>query len=76
VKEIGMATTHGRIIGKVTYREGDGMEITIPKGPCEIDETPLDVTITWTDGATHGSTAIPLADYARYVKTGVLAVGA
>jgi hypothetical protein len=69
-----MAKKRGRIVGPMTYREGDGVEITIRQGPCEIDETALDVTLTWTDGDTHGSTAIPLADYKRYVSTGVLAV--
>jgi hypothetical protein len=69
-----MAKKRGRIVGPMTYREGDGMEIEIRQGPCEIDETPLDVTLTWTDGNTHGSTAIPLADYKRYVSTGVLSV--
>jgi hypothetical protein len=69
-----MAKKRGRIVGPMTYREGDGVEITIRQGSCEIDETALDVTLTWTDGNTHGSTAIPLADYKRYVATGVLAV--
>jgi hypothetical protein len=73
-KETSMATGHGRIVGKVTYREGDGMEITIPTGPCEIDQTPLDVTISWTDGATAGSTAIPTSDYERFVKSGAIVV--
>ncbi len=49
------------------YREGDGTAIPIPRGPCEIIETDLDVTISWTDGDTHGSTAIPVSDFKRYV---------
>jgi hypothetical protein len=56
-----------RIVGNVSYREGDGTAITIPRGPCEIIETDLDVTISWTDGDTHGSTAIPVSDFKRYV---------
>jgi hypothetical protein len=58
---------NAHITGKVEYREGDGANITIPPGPCEIDETPLDVTISWIDGDSRGSAAIPLADYRRYV---------
>ena len=60
-------TRPARIVGKVSYREGDGPAITIRPGPCEIIETDLDVTITWTDGDTHGSTAIPVSDYKRYL---------
>ena len=56
-----------RIVGKVTYREGDGPTIVIRPGPCEITETEQDVTISWTEGDTRGSTAIPLTDFKRYV---------
>ena len=58
-----------RIVGKVTYREGDGPMIAIRPGPCEITESEQDVTISWTDGDTRGSTAIPLTDFKRYVET-------
>jgi hypothetical protein len=63
-----------RIKGMVEYREGDGQSMPIPQGPCEIEETELDVTISWVDGATHGSTAIPLSDFRRYVATGEIEV--
>ena len=33
-----------RITGKVEYREGDGANITIRPGPCEVDENALDAT--------------------------------
>ena len=58
-----------RITGEVVYREGDGPNITIPSGPCEFEETAQDVTLSWVDGDTRGSTAIPLADFKRYVAT-------
>lgn len=58
-----------RIVGKVEYREGDGANMTIRPGPCEVEETLQDVTISWTDGQTHGSAAIPLTDYRRYVSS-------
>jgi hypothetical protein len=57
------------IRGEVAYREGDGPNITIPVGPCEIEETAQDVTISWTEGDTHGSTAIPLTDFKRHVAS-------
>ncbi|MDZ7590634.1 MAG: hypothetical protein U5L05_08070 [Rubrivivax sp.] len=56
-----------RIIGQVEYREGDGVNMTIRPGPCEIDETELDATISWVEGDTRGSAAIPMADYRRYI---------
>ena len=53
-----MPSKQARIAGHVTYREGDGTEIVIPQGPCEVTVTDLDVTLSWTDGDTHGSTAL------------------
>ena len=64
-----------RITGKVEYREGDGANITIRLGPCEVEETAADATISWTDGDSHGSTAIPIANYRRYVASGVIQIG-
>jgi hypothetical protein len=61
-----------RITGKVEYREGDGANITIRLGPCEVEATALDATISWTDGDTHGSAAIPITDYRRYLSTKAL----
>jgi hypothetical protein len=69
-----MALHHAEVRGTVTYREGDGVPIEIPRGPCEIEVTDLDVTISWVDGDSHGSTAIPLGDYSDYVASGALAV--
>jgi hypothetical protein len=70
-----MAHHHGEVRGPMTYREGDGVDITIPLGPCEVEVTELDVTLTWTDGDTHGAAAIPLGEYTRYVTSGVLKIG-
>ena len=67
-----MASKQGRIVGKVTYREGDGTQLVIRPGPCEITVTNLDVTISWTDGDTRGSTAMPLAEYTRYLTNGAI----
>ncbi len=58
-----------RIVGKVEYREGDGPNINIRPGPCQVEETALDATISWTDGDTHGSAAMPLADYRGYLSS-------
>ncbi len=58
-----------QIIGKVEYREGDGTNITIRPGPCEIQETAQDVTISWTDGESNGSAAIPMADFKTHLAS-------
>jgi hypothetical protein len=68
------AMTTARITGKVEYREGDGASITIRPGPIEVEETALDATISWTDGDSRGSAAMPIADYRRYVATKAIRV--
>ncbi|OYV01220.1 MAG: hypothetical protein CFE45_05795 [Burkholderiales bacterium PBB5] len=62
-------TKRARITGEVEYREGDGANITIRPGPCEVDETALDATISWNDGDSHGSAAMPIATFRRYVAS-------
>jgi hypothetical protein len=56
------------IIGQVEYREGDGPAIAIRPGPCEVDQTAQDATISWVDGESHGSAAMPIADFHRFLK--------
>jgi hypothetical protein len=69
-----MPSRKGRIVGEVTYREGDGAEIVIRPGPCEVTVTNLDVTLSWSDGDTRGSAALPLAEYTRYVTQGAIVI--
>ena len=71
-----MASKQGRIVGEVTYREGDGPKLVILPGPCEITVTNLDVTIAWADGDTRGSTAMPLSEYTRYLTSGAIELAA
>ncbi len=56
-----------RIIGKVEYREGDGVNITIRPGPCEVEEAAQDVTISWNEGDSRTSVAMPVAIYQGYI---------
>ena len=69
-----MPTQDARIVGKVQYREGDGTNITIPPGPCEVDVTEQDATISRADGDWRGKAAIPIADYRRYVSRRMLQI--
>lgn len=67
-----MPTQHCEIVGSVTYREGDGVEMTVPIGRCQIEVTELDATLSWSEGDSHGSAAIALPDYRRFVAEGAL----
>lgn len=55
------------IVGDVEYREGDGANIAIRKGPCDVEQTELDATISWADEDSRGSAAIPIAAFKRYL---------
>jgi len=57
------------IVGQVEYREGDGPAIAIRPGPCEVDQTALDATISWVDGESRGSAAMPISDFNRYLQS-------
>ena len=61
---------HGH--GKVEYRMGDGTNIRIRPGPVEVETTPSDATLSWRDGETHGSAAMPLDEFRNYVARGLI----
>ena len=63
-------TQTARIVGSVEYREGDGSTMEIREGPVEVAITELDVTLSWVEGDTHGSAAIPIAEFQRYLDEG------
>jgi hypothetical protein len=67
---------NAQVTGKVEYREGDGPNITIRRGPVEVQTTPSDATLSWTDGETRGSAAMPIADFRRYVAKGMIQLDA
>ena len=65
-----------QIHGPVTYRAGDGANISIRPGTIEVDRTATDVTLSWVDGDTHGSAAMPKASFDDYVAQGVIRLDA
>lgn len=70
-----MSTAYATIHGLVTYREGDGVPLTIPEGPVELSFASDSVTLSWMDDArTAGLTAIPRDDYDRYVREGKITI--
>ncbi|MBV1731316.1 MAG: hypothetical protein KUA38_03610 [Hydrogenophaga sp.] len=66
-----MAQT-ARIVGKVEYRGGDGPAVEIREGPVEVSLSNTDATLSWVEEDTHGSAAMPIGDFRRYVKEGKL----
>ncbi len=64
-----------QIVGKVEYREGDGPNIEIRPGPVKVETGLNDATLSWVDEEARGSTAMPLADFKRYVAEGKIELG-
>lgn len=64
-----MAQT-ARIVGKVEYRGGDGPVVEIREGPVEVSLSESDATLSWVEEEVHGSAAMPIGDFQRYVKEG------
>ena len=63
-----------QVTGKVEYRQGDGVNLTIRPGPVDVQTTPTDATLSWADGETHGSAAMPIGDFRSYVAKGLIAL--
>jgi hypothetical protein len=67
---------NAQVMGKVEYRQGDGVNVTIRLGPVQVQTTPTDATLSWADGETRGSAAMPLGDFKSYVAKGLIALRA
>lgn len=67
-------TQQAQVTGKVEYREGDGVNITIRPGPVAVETTPTDATLSWVDGETQGAAAMPIGDFRNYVAKGLIAL--
>lgn len=65
-----MAKKRAKIVGEVTYSAGDGASQRIPPGPCEVEATSLDVTISWMEGEVAGVAALPVDTYTTYLTEG------
>lgn len=71
-----MSKKRGRITGHVPYSLGDGVEQVIPIGPCDIDSTSQDATLSWVEGETTGLAALPVDVYTVYLTDGRIVVEA
>ncbi len=63
-------TQRAQIKGMVEYREGDGPNIAIRPGLVEVQTSATDATLSWSDGDTRGSAAMPLTDYRLHLAQG------
>jgi len=64
-----MAQT-ARIVGTVEYRGGDGPATEIREGPVEVSLSATDATLSWIEDDVHGSAAMPIGDFRRFVQEG------
>ncbi|VTU24114.1 hypothetical protein H6CHR_02127 [Variovorax sp. PBL-H6] len=60
--------------GEVNYRAGDGPMIRIPEGPVEVELADDSAVLSWGDAGNTQSTALPIAEYERYVRDGLIAL--
>jgi hypothetical protein len=59
------------IVGKVEYRGGDGPPAEIREGLVEVSLSSADATLSWVEEEdVHGSAAMPIGDFRRYVDEG------
>ena len=65
-------TQRAQITGTVEYRLGDGVTAAIRPGPVQVHTTPIDATLSWSDGQTRSVAAIPIADFRNYVARGAI----
>ena len=61
-----------QIIGKVEFRQGEGILFAIPLGAADVEVTALDTTFSWTEGNFHAVAAMPFVDFCRYITEGAI----
>ena len=61
-----------QIVGKVEYRQGEGILFAIPLGAADVEVTALDTTFSWNDGNFHAVAAMPFANFCHYIAEGAI----
>jgi hypothetical protein len=64
----------GAVLGKVEFREGEGIMLEVPRGAVEVAIAETDVTLSWMGGDYLGPAAIPYPEFCRYVMDGAIAL--
>jgi DNA segregation ATPase FtsK/SpoIIIE-like protein len=71
-----LTDTAQRLTAKLADFGIKGRVETIRPGPVDVQTTPTDATLSWADGETRGSAAMPIADFQSYVAKGLIALRA
>lgn len=65
-----------QVVGEVQARQGDGVNIVVPPGPCVVRLGDIDATVSWGEAASggeaHGVVAMPLTDFQALIKSGAI----
>jgi hypothetical protein len=64
-----------RIAGPVEFRAGDGPQLKIPEGNCQILMADDSVVLTWTENGQSLTAAIPKIEFDRYIEDGAIVLG-
>ena len=64
-----------RIVGNVEFRAGDGPNLKIPEGNCQILMADDSVVVTWQEGGQSLTAAIPTIEFDRYIQEGAVVLG-
>jgi len=65
----------GRIVGNVEFRAGDGPQLKIPEGDCQILMADDSVVLTWTENGQSLTAAIPKIEFDRYIQDKAVVLG-
>ena len=61
-----------RIVGKVEFRQGEGILFAIPLGAADVEVTALDATFSWIEDNFHGLAGLTLENFCYYVSKGAI----
>ncbi|VWX59308.1 conserved hypothetical protein [Burkholderiales bacterium 8X] len=64
---------NAKVIRSIEYRAGDGPMVEIPEGLLEVNLHDDSAVLSWDDGGSPQTAAIPLEEYERFVREGRIA---
>ena len=64
----------GAVLGKVEFREGEGIMLEVPRGAVDLVIAETDLTLSWLGGDYLSPAAIPYPEFCRYVTEGAIAL--
>jgi len=64
-----------RIAGEVEFRAGDGPQLRIPEGECQVMIADDSVVLTWNEDGNPLTAAIPKTEFDRFIQEGKIVLG-